>query len=127
MGAADEEHDFQSLVLKGRARSSFWAQFVSVFFSVYLLALPEFALSYSYVGFSESGILSKRKHNHLALGHHHLARQAITTRGIRCNGWDSEIHFHFQAIEHKQDTFGNLNSIGMIQRSKKIKFSLKLF
>ena len=127
MGAADEEHDFQSLVLKGRARSSFWAQFVSVFFSVYLLALPEFALSYSYVGFSESGILSKRKHNHLALGHHHLARQAITTRGIRCNGWDSEIHFHFQAIEHKQDTFGIINSISMIQRSKKTKFSLKLF
>ena len=118
---------FSILGIKRQGPFLFLGTIFFCFFSVYLLALPEFALSYSYVGFSESGILSKRKHNHLALGHHHLASQAITTRGIRCNGWDSEIHFHFQAIEHKQDIFGNLNSIGMIQRSKKTKFSWKLF
>ena len=91
--------------LEGRPLPSFWTLTIDLCSCIPVKA--------------ESGILSKRKHNHLALGHHHLASQAITTRGIRCNGWDSEIHFHFQAIEHKQDTFGILNSIGMIQRSKK--------
>ena len=48
---------------------------------------------------AESGILSKRKHNHLALGRPfgHLAGQAKTTRSTRCNGLDQ--------IEHIRDTF----------------------
>ena len=51
-----------------------------------------------YTSLEESGILSKRKHNHLAVGRP-FGKAAYNNKGHRCNGWDSEIHFHIQAIE----------------------------